>query len=142
MDDQKLLSSPSKHFRPSKQPQLTCHDKIVAGICVCTEAERLQREEGSREGGGDEMARSMFSIHEERLANGWSHGRGGGFAECALGILIHGHSSPPQSGEAPYLFCMPAHHAQPKKQVQTQHWALQTKHNITTFNTSSVGDLE
>lgn len=51
MDDQKLLSSPSKHFRPSKQPQLTCHDKIVAGICVCTEAERLQREEGSREGG-------------------------------------------------------------------------------------------
>lgn len=29
-----------------------------------------------------------------------------------------------------------------EKQVQTQHWALQTKHSITTFNTSSVGDLE
>ncbi len=47
------------------------------------------------------MARSMFSIREQRLASGWSHRSSGGFAECAPGILIHFHGSPPHSGQGP-----------------------------------------
>lgn len=50
------------------------------------------------------MTRGMFSIHEQELASGWSHRKGGVFAERALGIVIHRHSSPPHPGQAPYLF--------------------------------------
>lgn len=61
------------------------------------------------------MARSMFSIHEQRLASGWSHRRGGGFAERALRILIHEHSSPPHPPSVLYLTTPRT----AKKQVQT-----------------------
>lgn len=44
------------------------------------------------------------SIHEQQLASGWSHRKGGGFAECAPGMVIHRHSRPPHPGQAPYRF--------------------------------------
>lgn len=61
---------------------------------LCLYRERLQKEKGG-------TAKSMFSIHEQRPASGRSHRSGGGFAECALGILIHGHSSPPYTPPPP-----------------------------------------
>lgn len=47
MDDYVLLSSPSKQFRSSRQPWLTCHSGTVAGIWVCTGGK--QDAEGERE---------------------------------------------------------------------------------------------
>lgn len=95
---------------------------------LCLYKSKRGREPGR---GETKWQEGMFSIHEQRLASGWSHRRGGGFAECALGILIHGHISPPFS-----LFCMPPHN--PKTSADTTLGSLQTQHNKTTFSTSGV----
>ena len=105
-----------------------------------------------KKGGGREETKwqeAMFSIRERRLASGRSHRRGAGFAECVLGILIHGpssssssssSSSPPHPSQHPPIRCFCMHDR--KNRVQTQHGAPQTKHNNVTFSTSSVDDPE
>lgn len=134
-DDQKL----SPHLsRQDVFPTFTAAVAVtrgVTGICVCTEIAR--KKEGGRE--ETKWQEAMFSIRERRLASGRSHRRGAGFAECALGILIRGHSSSSSSRNPPHpgrRFCM---HDR-KNPVQTQHGAPQTKHNNVTFSTSSVDD--
>lgn len=79
------------------------------------------------------MARSMFSIREQRLASGRSHRRSGSFAECALGILIHGHGSPPHPGQGPLSLL----YAQLKTSADTTLGAAdKTQHHA--FSTSSA----